>query len=146
MSVLIRTVAGLEDAADLFLGGDVSDAWIRTEAGLEKFYSAFAASATPAFLQVRINSSLPLDATTGSATASVEGAIGAVTYAWTQSSGDAGWSATSPGSATTAFKKTALAKGMDSEAVFTVTVTDQGGHSETADVGVSASNIYGGTL
>lgn len=134
-SIRVRTTSGLEDAARAYARNGSK--------ALKQFFGLFSASATPADLNSTFNSSLTRDVTTRPTTASAENGVGDLSFSWSQSSGDSGWTIDSPSTAKTTFSKQIL-RASGSEAVFTCTVTDEGGHSATVDVNVSVLNTYGG--
>lgn len=146
MSVMIRTAAGLKDAADLVLGTDAQEAWIRTPDGLKLFFSSFGVTVSPASgVVVKGNSATTTTLTTKEVSAIAAGTVGAVTYAWSQVDGDA-ITIDDPSSASTTFSG-AVGPGATLDGHFKCTVTDAGGHSaDTPAVSVSLLNLYGGTM
>lgn len=141
---MIRTASGLADFADLFLGTDAVEAWIRTPDGLRQFFGSFSAFASPSAVSGVKNSAGSIPITTRSTTVSVSGAVGAITYAWTQVSGDP-MTITNPSDAATAFSASA-APGDSLAAEFNCHISDEGGHSTDIPVSATINNLYGGTL
>ncbi|HEV2124930.1 MAG TPA: hypothetical protein VGW38_19450 [Chloroflexota bacterium] len=131
--ILVRDSAGLLKTA--------SSAWIRTAEGLKQFFGQFTVS-NSGDVDTSVNSAGTVKATTRPVTVTVEGAVGAVTYAWTKLTGGA-WTINNPSSAETTFSIN-VAPLVQEVGTFRCTVTDSGGHSGTTDVTASAVNMYGG--
>jgi hypothetical protein len=117
--------------------------FVRTGGALKEFYGNFSVSLSTTLAGGAAASSHGVRVTSGPVTASVDGAIGTVTWAWTRT--DAGtqpWTIDDPTSPTTTFN-TICDPGDDFTATFHVTATDQAGQVETSgDVSVECSNSY----
>jgi hypothetical protein len=80
-------------------------------------------------------------ATTDPITAIPDGGVAPYTYAWTQTGGDAGWSALYPSNGSTSFRSPVLSSGATSGATFACSVTDSAGATATTStVFVTGSN------
>lgn len=78
-------------------------------------------------------SAADIPVTTNEVTATASGGTAPYTYAWTKVSGAAEWSILSPSSAATRFRHSAVAEGLEQEAVFRCTATDARGRTGTVD-------------
>lgn len=150
MTAQVRNSANAaEEIADVLVRDGASalktaeDAFTRTFGGIKQFFSKFAVSGS-GDVSVSVNSSASVKATTRPVTVAVEGAVGAVTYAWTKLTGGA-WTINNPAGAETTFSIN-VAPLVSETGTFRCTVTDSGGHSGTTDVTATAVNLYGGTL
>ena len=124
----------------------VESAFIRTAAGLKAIWGSFTVSLDRDEVVGAAVSAAPIDITTREVTASADGAVGALTYAWARTAPDGqSWTITDPTSATTAFR-TNVFRAAEWNATFECTITDQGGHSASASVSARAYNSYGGEL
>jgi hypothetical protein len=136
----VRTSGGLKSTTEI---------WIRTAAGsagaLKQVYAALAIALSTYSAIGRGNSATVLPVTSEPVTATVTGAIGTVTHAWTRTAADSQpWTINSPTAATTTFT-TSCDQGESFTATFIDTATDQAGQviASTA-VTVSCANIYYG--
>lgn len=104
--------------------------------------SGFVATALPATVRGATAAPGGASVTTDSATVTVEGAVGTVTYSWAKTSGSSAWSIEKPSAATTRFIVSSVpAYGIEA-ASFEVTATDSAGRTATDTVNASARN-YG---
>ena len=135
-NIKVRTATGLKG---------VENAYIRTAAGLKRFFSKFSITTDSTGTSAGFNSGSTTTLTTRNVTALVTGAVGTVTYLWSQVSGDP-MTITNPNSASTAFSAL-VNPGETLDGVFKCHVTDSGGHSgDTPNIDVHIANHYGGTL
>lgn len=139
----IRTVTAIavRDAANTLRSA--TQGVVRDAAGaLRVFFSALSATASPNNVvgYASTNSSDPI--TTNSATATPAGGTAPFTYAW---SGTAGWTITSPASASTAFTSPPVSPGDVANGDFTCTITDASGAVATTNpVSANVVNLGGG--
>lgn len=124
---------------------NVTEGWLRGGGALKQFFVVLAASLSTNSVIGRGNSAAAVNVTTGSVTATMQGAVGTVTYAWTRTAADAhAWTIDAPSSATTTFS-TLADQGEQWDATFVCTMTDQAGQSiTTSAVSADAANIYYG--
>lgn len=146
MTVRLRQSSGTTQVADLHARTgaglvDAKQAFVRTVDGLKQFFGQFALSHS-GDVGVVVNGSGTVYATTQPVTVKVEGAVGAITYAWTKLTGGA-WTINNPAGAETTFS-IGVAPGVKETGTFRCTVTDAAGHSGTVEVTATASNLYGG--
>lgn len=153
MTLAVRNSAGaLKDAAHVLVRDagallqDVAEVWLRTPSGLKLVWGTFAVSLSALGRSAGYNSASAVSVTTQPVTVTASGAVGEVTYAWTQVSGDAGWTITDPADASTGFSHVV---GPLESAIggFHCTVSDAAGHSAVSGtVAASVRNLYfGGT-
>lgn len=104
---------------------------------LVEVFGSFSLTANTLAVYGSTTSHAPATVTTGYVTVTPNPA-GAATYAWTAA--DAGWTATSPTSAVTAFRYTGLGPGADETTTFTCTAT-RGTATATIDISANVSNF-----
>jgi hypothetical protein len=117
----------------------------RTSDGLKQIYASIQVALSTYSALGRGNSAATLPVSSDPVTATVTGAIGTVSHAWSRTDGGAQpWTIDSPTSATTTFT-TNCAQGTDFTATFIDTVTDQAGQVlASSPVTVDCANIYYG--
>lgn len=121
-----------------------SSGYMRTPGGnLFRFFSALAASASPATVTGTGYSRGAITISTNQTTVAVIGGVPPYTGSWTTA--DAGWSAMSPTLTTTSFRSSGVGAGEVHSATFTYSVTDSAGNTASADVAATVENIYSGT-
>lgn len=130
----VRTVSNLVAANSAFL---------RDASGLHRFFSKFAVSLSSNVVSAGFNSSGSTTQTTRVVTASVVGAVGAVTALWTQTGGDT-MGIANPSGLSTGFSAS-VAPGETKSGTFKCTISDSSGHSaDTDEVTAVIINNYGG--
>lgn len=109
------------------------------------FYQLFKVTLSKAAAIGRGNSSVAVTVYSEPVTATVQGGVGDLTYAWTRTAPDAhAWTIDAADQATTTFS-TLAAQGESWNATFICTVTDQAGQVlASAAVAVNCANIYYG--
>ncbi len=96
-------------------------------------YSSFGGGANSALVAVN----------TSAVTAMPSGGTGPYTYAWALTDANEGWSALSPSSAMTQFRRTAVEAGTTETATFECTVTDALGAVAVSDPCEASATNYG---
>lgn len=150
MTLALRQSTGTKQVANVrvLTGSGLEDAFqasARTAIALKRFFSSFVVSVSETVIMAGFNSGGSSSITSQPVGAIVSGAVGAVTYLWTQTGGDA-MTITDPASAETAFEAS-VSPGSPKVGTFKCTVSDAGGHSaDTPIVTVTLRNIYGGLL
>lgn len=104
--------------------------------GVRTIYQTLAVTVSPASAFGSAGSYGPTTVTTSFVTATVSGAVGDISYLWTNSNPD--WSAINPTGSITNFSKSEVPPGTTQSTTFTVTVHDTAGGSASATVGASA--------
>jgi len=151
MTVSLHTVAGPKTIVEVEArdAGNVSrvikEGWIRTTDGLKQLFGEFIVSLSRSSLTAHTNSAMTVPVTSLPVTCNVTGGSAPYSYAWSKTSGAAGWSIDSPSAASTTFTSPALGPGDEEVATFICTVTDAAGHVlASSAVTITARNIYGG--
>lgn len=91
---------------------------------LRLVYNYFTATASPTSVSGSGNSVSAITISTSATTANPVGGSTPTTYAWSKTSGVAGWSAVNPTSATTSFRCTGINAGGSQSSIWTCTLTD----------------------
>jgi len=110
---------------------------------LRSVFGALAATAYPPEAGGGGSSLAPINIVSSTSTATPVGGNPPYAYAWSQVSGDAGWSPTNGTSATTTFTASGVSAGTTTSAVFKCTVTDATGRTaDTNTVTAEVTNYY----
>jgi hypothetical protein len=123
----------------------VTEGWIRVDGALKQFYALIQIALSSYSVLGRGNSATSVLVTSATVTASVVGAVGAVTYAWTRTDSDPqAWTINNPTAASASFS-TLCDQGDQFTATFHCTTTDAAGQViVSSDVTADCANIYYG--